>query len=130
MVGKDTAIAFSNEQVQEWNKDKINLRYCLEKDTLKQKYVDSLVLLKQSYDAMVRDCAVQDSLSKVSKTSLKKALIVQEEKYDSSEKYHLKVVSDLKKSSIKSNIKIGVGSGFGGLVLGFAVGLLVHFVAF
>ena len=99
---KDTVIAYTNEQVQQINKEHLLLKYCIEYSTLQDSIVQDNKKVIQSLQKLNNSLITQDSLSRefiISQTLLIEEKDLQKKEVEESFK---KYVKQTKKSNLKS----------------------------
>lgn len=99
---KDTVIAYTNEQVQQINKEHLLLKYCIEYSTLQDSIVQDNKKIIQSLQKLNNSLITQDSLSRefiISQTLLIEEKDLQKKEVEESFK---KYVKQTKKSNLKS----------------------------
>lgn len=99
---KDTVIAYTNEQVQQINKEHLLLKYCIQYSTLQDSIVQDNKKVIQSLQKLNNSLITQDSLSRefiISQTLLIEEKDLQKKEVEESFK---KYVKQTKKSNLKS----------------------------
>lgn len=99
---KDTVIAYTNEQVQQINKEHLLLKYCIQYSTLQDSIIQDNKKVIQSLQKLNNSLITQDSLSRefiISQTLLIEEKDLQKKEVEESFK---KYVKQTKKSNLKS----------------------------
>lgn len=125
IIGTDTCLAFTNDQVIEMNKEKIDFETCKQENSIRTNFESKQDTMIGKLSAIVTKAETSDSLSRLEVRMLADLNKITQEKFADINQSWKTVVSDVEKSVKKKIVKFAAG--FTTVTVVFTVAAVVVF---